>query len=122
MKKLICVRFGSLPRVMRLAKLIMDEQDLTYDETIRRLAELFSDNLFGPPSLGCRKYFLEYPDGDGWYHVGVETESEARGLVGKKRQGETIMGAKHVRNVEHVKAHELRPVPIGNYWGPLIPE
>jgi hypothetical protein len=58
----------------------------------------------------------------GWYYVGVETESEARGLVGKKRQGETIMGAKHIRNVEHVKAHELRPVPIGNYWGPLIPE
>ncbi|MGC2824421.1 MAG: DUF2924 domain-containing protein [Pseudolabrys sp.] len=20
------------------------------------------------------------------------------------------------------QAHELRPVPIGNYWGPLIPE
>ena len=50
----------------------------------------------------------------GWYYVGVETESEARGLVGKKRQGETIMSAKHIRNVEHVKAHELRPVPIGN--------
>jgi hypothetical protein len=47
---------------------------------------------------------------------------ETAGLVGKKRQGETIMGAKHIRNVEHVKARELRPVPIGNYWGPLIPE
>ena len=58
----------------------------------------------------------------GWYYVGAETESEARGLVQKKRQGEIIVGAKHIRNVEHVRAHELRPVPIGPYWGPLIPE
>ena len=58
----------------------------------------------------------------GWYYVGVETESEARGLVVKKRHGETFRDAKHIRNVEHVKAHELRPVPIGPYWGPLIPE
>jgi hypothetical protein len=58
----------------------------------------------------------------GWYYVGVETESEAHGLVGKKRPGETFIGAKRIKNVEHVKAHELRPVPIGNYWGPLIPE
>ena len=58
----------------------------------------------------------------GWYYVGVETESEAHGLVAKKRPGETFIGAKHIRNVEHVKAHELRPVPIGPYWGPLIPE
>ena len=58
----------------------------------------------------------------GWYYVGVETESEAHGLVGKKRPGETFIGAKRLKNVEHVKAHELRPVPIGDYWGPLIPE
>ena len=58
----------------------------------------------------------------GWYYVGVETESEAHGLVGKKRPGETFIGAKRIKNVEHVKAHELRPVPIGDYWGPLIPE
>ena len=44
------------------------------------------------------------------------------GLVGKKRQGETFIGAKRIKNVEHVKAHELRPVPIGDYWGPLILE
>ncbi|MGB3656354.1 MAG: hypothetical protein WBA14_00270 [Pseudolabrys sp.] len=58
----------------------------------------------------------------GWYYVGVETESEARGLVAKKRHGETFRDAKHIRNVEHVKAHELRPVAIGPYWGPSIPE
>ena len=29
----------------------------------------------------------------GWYYVGVETESEAHGLVGKKRPGETFIGA-----------------------------
>ena len=51
-------------------------------------------------------------------HVGAETESEARGLVQKKRQGETIVGAKHIRNVEHVRAHELRPVQTGPHWGP----
>ena len=50
------------------------------------------------------------------------SESEARGLVAKKRHGETFRDAKHIRNVEHVKAHELRPVPIGPYWGPLVPE
>ena len=54
----------------------------------------------------------------GWYYVGVETESEARGLVQKKRHGETIVGTRHIRNVEHVKAHELRPVPIGPYGDP----
>jgi hypothetical protein len=32
----------------------------------------------------------------GWYYVGVETESEAHGLVGKKRQGETFIGAKRI--------------------------
>jgi hypothetical protein len=58
----------------------------------------------------------------GWYYVGVETESEAHGLVGKKRQGETFIGAKRIKNVEHVRAHELRPVPIGDFWGPSIPE
>jgi hypothetical protein len=58
-----------------------------------------------------------------WYYVGAETESEARGLVGKKRPGETFIDAKRVKNVEHVKAHELRPVRIGDHWrGPLIPE
>ena len=58
----------------------------------------------------------------GWYYVGVETENEARGIVGKKRQGERITGAKRIKNVDHVNAHEFRPVPIGDYWGPLIPE
>src|SRR5450759_2188111 len=58
----------------------------------------------------------------GWYYVGVETENEARGSVAKKRQGERITGAKRIKNIEHVNAHEFRPVPIGDYWGPLIPE
>ena len=58
----------------------------------------------------------------GWYYAGVETESEARGLVGKKRPDEKFIGAKHVKNVDHVKAHELRPVPIGDYWGRSMPE
>ena len=34
-------------------------------------------------------------------YVGVETESEAHGLVGKKRPGETFIGAKRIKNVEH---------------------
>jgi hypothetical protein len=58
----------------------------------------------------------------GWFYVGVENEEEARQITTEKRDGEHIVGAKRVRNVDHVKNGEFRPVPIGDYWGPLIPE
>ena len=43
------------------AKLIMDERELAYGEAVRALAELFSDD---PSARGCRKYVLEYQDGE----------------------------------------------------------
>jgi hypothetical protein len=42
----------------------MDERELEYEEAIQRLAELFSDDLYAPPSRGRRKYFLEYQEGE----------------------------------------------------------
>jgi hypothetical protein len=39
----------------------MDERDLAYEEAIRALAELSSDD---PSAHTCRKYFLEYQDGE----------------------------------------------------------
>ena len=42
----------------------MHERELNYEEAIRRLAELFSDDPSTAPSRGCRKYFLEYQDGE----------------------------------------------------------
>ena len=40
----------------------MDERDLAYEEAIRALAELFSDDPSAPPTRTCRKYVLEYQD------------------------------------------------------------
>jgi hypothetical protein len=42
----------------------MDERELTYEEAIRRLTELFSDDPSAPPTRTCRKYFLENQDGE----------------------------------------------------------
>jgi hypothetical protein len=41
----------------------MDERESEYEEAIQRLAEIFS-NLPSAPKRRCRKYFLEYPDGE----------------------------------------------------------
>jgi hypothetical protein len=41
----------------------MADHELTPDEAIRGLAELFS-NLPSAPKRRCRKYFLEYQDGE----------------------------------------------------------
>ena len=57
----------------------------------------------------------------GWYYVGVETESEARRITTEKAPDENIVGAKRVKNVDHVKQNHFRAVDIGDYWGPLIP-
>ena len=58
----------------------------------------------------------------GWYYVGVEAGNEARRVATERRPDEKITGAKRVKNVEHVKADGFRAVPIGDYWGPLIPD
>jgi hypothetical protein len=58
----------------------------------------------------------------GWYYVGAESEEKARQIIAGILPSEQIIGAKQVRNVEHVRRHEIRTVPIGNYWGPLIPD
>ncbi len=58
----------------------------------------------------------------GFCYVGVETESEACRIIAERQHGEEIIGAKRVRNVDHVKQGEFRPVPIGDYSGPLIPD
>lgn len=42
----------------------MDERQSEYEEAIQRLADLFSDDPSAPPTRGCRKYFLEYQDGE----------------------------------------------------------
>ena len=41
----------------------MYERELEYEEAVQRLAEIFS-NLPSAPHRRCRKYFLEYPDGE----------------------------------------------------------
>ena len=43
----------------------MADHELTPDEALRGLAELFgSDDPSAPPSRGCRKYVLETKDGE----------------------------------------------------------
>jgi hypothetical protein len=42
----------------------MDKRESEYEEAIQRLADLFSDDPSAPPTRGCRKYFLEYQDGE----------------------------------------------------------
>ena len=42
----------------------MADHELTPEEALRGLAELFSDDPSAPPTRGCRKYFLEYQDGE----------------------------------------------------------
>jgi hypothetical protein len=42
----------------------MADHELTPEEGFQALAELFSDDPSAPPSRGCRKYFLEYQDGE----------------------------------------------------------
>ena len=57
----------------------------------------------------------------GWYYVGVETEREARRITTERLPDEKIVEAKLVKNVDHVKQDQFRPIPIGDYWGPPIP-
>ena len=43
----------------------MADHELTPEEGFRRLNELFgSDDPSAPPTRGCRKYVLEYQDGE----------------------------------------------------------
>jgi hypothetical protein len=38
----------------------------------------------------------------GWYYAAVDTESEARRITTERRHGETVIGAKRVKNVDRV--------------------
>jgi hypothetical protein len=42
----------------------MADHELTPEEALRGLAELFSDDPSAPPTRTCRKYVLEYLDGE----------------------------------------------------------
>jgi hypothetical protein len=52
----------------------MADHELTPEEAIRGLAELFS-NLPSAPKRRCRKYFLEYQDGEPVFRL-AETPSK----------------------------------------------
>jgi hypothetical protein len=60
----------------------------------------------------------------GWFYAAVSTEDEARGLAkDRRREGEEIIAAKSVRNVDHITAGTFCPVPMSDpYTGPLIPD
>jgi hypothetical protein len=42
----------------------MADHELTPEEGFQALAELFCDDPSAPPTHGCRKYVLEYEDGE----------------------------------------------------------
>jgi hypothetical protein len=67
----------------------MDERELEYEEAIKRLADLFSDDPSAPPSRGRRKYLLEYEDGEPVFH-----------LMGSAIKWAILAGALNVRVIE----------------------
>jgi hypothetical protein len=67
----------------------MDERELEYEEAIKRLADLFSDDPSAPPSRGRRKYLLEYEDSEPVFH-----------LMGSAIKWAILAGALNVRVIE----------------------
>jgi hypothetical protein len=58
----------------------------------------------------------------GWYYAAAPTKSDAEKKVAKKYSGETVVASREVKNVDHVQPEEVKPVPVGHYSGPLIPD
>ena len=42
----------------------MSDHEITTEEAFRTLAELFADDPSAPPTRTCRKYVLEFHDGE----------------------------------------------------------
>ena len=59
----------------------MDERELEYEEAIKRLAELFS-KLASAPSRRCRRYFLEYQNGEPVFRLAESKPTLPRDEIG----------------------------------------
>ena len=59
---------------------------------------------------------------EGWFYAGEETRAKAVAAAKKTRNGERVIDAKKIKNVEHVKRGEFRQVPTGDWWGKVFPD